>query len=72
MEPYEECCDLAECHDACVCVVSEGVCWRNSIKCCDLAECHDACVCVVSEGVCWWNSVSVVTLQSVMMRASAL
>ena len=52
-----KCCDLAECDDACVCVVSEGVCWWNSMKCCDLAECDDACVCVVSEGVCWWNSV---------------
>ena len=42
-------------------------------ECCDLADCDDACVCVVSEGVCWRNSVkSVVTLQSVTMRVSAL
>ena len=32
MELCEECCDLAECDDACVCLVSEGVCWWNSVK----------------------------------------
>ena len=50
MELCEECCDHAERDDACVCIVSEGVCWWNSMKCCGLAECHDACVCIVSAG----------------------
>ena len=37
VELYEECRDLPECDDVHVCIVSECVCWWNSMKCSDLA-----------------------------------